>query len=87
MSDWLWDTWEYLAQGGWVMVPMAVASLAMWLMILERWRSFSRLGGRDLDGADALRVVGGAPLPESGRGLRRELIARFTAARVSDPRP
>jgi biopolymer transport protein ExbB len=82
MHDWLYDTWDYLAQGGWVMIPMAAASLVMWMMILERWRTFARLGGRDLATADALRVVGGAELPASGHGLRSEVLARFIAARV-----
>ena len=47
MNDRLWDTWDYLAQGGWVMVPIAACSLLMWMFILERWLAFARLGGRD----------------------------------------
>ena len=82
MREWLWDTWDYLAQGGWVMIPMAVASLFMWVMILERWGTFRRLSGRDLETSDALRVVGGGALPDSGHGLRREVLALFDEARV-----
>jgi biopolymer transport protein ExbB len=85
MLEWLLDTRDYLAQGGWVMVPMAAASLAMWVMILERFRTFARLGGHDLAPDEALRVVGGASLPDSGAGLRREIVARFEAARIGRP--
>lgn len=82
MAEWMLDTGEYLAQGGWVMVPLAAASVLMWVMILERWITFRRLGGSDLAPDVALRVVGGAPLPESGSGLRREIVERFADARI-----
>ncbi|MBE0567799.1 MAG: hypothetical protein IH621_17730, partial [Krumholzibacteria bacterium] len=61
MIDRLWDTWEYLAQGGWVMIPIAASSLLMWVFVLERWLTFGRLGGRDIAPAEGLRVVSGAP--------------------------
>ncbi|MFO7608456.1 MAG: MotA/TolQ/ExbB proton channel family protein [Candidatus Krumholzibacteriia bacterium] len=81
MSDTLWDTWEYLAQGGWVMFPIAASSLLMWVFILERWHAYGRLGGRDIEPAEGLRVVGGAPVPEGADGLRRRLVAGFARAR------
>ena len=27
LRDWLWATWDYLVQGGWVMLPMVTLSL------------------------------------------------------------
>ena len=81
MSDRLLDTFEYLAQGGWVMLPIAASSLLMWVFILERWLTFARLGGRDIAPAEGLRVVDGGPVPDGDNGLRRRLVVGFARAR------
>lgn len=85
MGDWYFETMEYLEQGGWVMVPLALCSLAMWLLILDRVLVFRRFGNRDLDLATVLhRVRGGGngkPLP----GLRGELFGTFLRDRFGDP--
>ena len=78
MRDWFWDTWDYLAQGGWVMVPIAASSLLMWVFILERWSVYARLGGPDIEPAEGLRVVGGGEAPDEGGGLRRRLERGLT---------
>jgi biopolymer transport protein ExbB len=81
VSEQLWTTWEYLSQGGWVMVPMAAASLVMWAMILERFSTYRRLGGKDIEAIDALQALEGEPVPDRGRGMRRVLLEGFLAAR------
>ena len=81
MIDRFWTTWEYLSQGGWVMIPMAVASLVMWTMILERYGTFRRLGGRDIETVDALRALEGEPVPDRGSGQRRKVLEGFLTAR------
>lgn len=81
MTDTFWNTWDYLAQGGWVMIPIAASSLLMWVFILERWSTFARLGGADIESAEGLRVMGGGDLPPGEGGLRRRLVAAFAAGR------
>ena len=38
---------EYLRQGGWVMVPLAIVSVVMWTLIFERLRSYRALAHSD----------------------------------------
>jgi biopolymer transport protein ExbB len=80
--DQFWTTYDYLRQGGWVMVPIGVASVLMWVMILERMNTFRRLGGKDIEAIDALRALEGQPFPDRGRGLRRKLLEGFLSART-----
>ena len=82
MKDWLLGIWEYLWMGGWVMVPLAAVSVAMWAMILERLRAFARLDGRDIDARDAARALEGATLPTATDGVRRRLLEGFLAVRA-----
>ena len=86
LRDTLWATWDYLVQGGWVMVPMVVASLAMWTLILERWRTYQRYSGRDIEKVDALWALDHDRLPDDRHGLRATLLRRFLAARSGRPR-
>jgi biopolymer transport protein ExbB len=81
-SDLAWSTWDYAVQGGWVMVPMIIGSIAMWALILERMRTYAQLGADDLEAADALAAVAGRPVPAGDRGLRRRVLERFLAART-----
>lgn len=85
LRDWLWATWDYLLQGGWVMVPMVVASVAMWALIFDRMRTYRRLGGGDMEVADALSAMGTGEIPEEGPGLRRGLVRQFQQARSGRP--
>jgi biopolymer transport protein ExbB len=81
VTDQFWTTWEYLSQGGWVMIPMAAASLMMWTMILERFNTYRRLGGKDIEAMDALRALEGQPVPGHGQGMRRKLLENFLTVR------
>ncbi len=75
-------TFDYVMSGGWVMLPMWVVSVFMWFMIIERFRTYGRLAGPDVEIIDALSAIEGAPLPDHSRGLRRQLMDRFLAART-----
>lgn len=85
LNDWLHETIEYLQQGGWVMFPLAVCSLAMWLLILDRVLVFRRFSNRDLDLATVLFRVRGGGNGKSLPGLRGELFGRFLRDRFGDP--
>ncbi len=82
VRDWLWASWDYLLQGGWVMVPMVVASVARWALIFERSRTYRRLGGSDIGAVDALWAVDANEIPQGGHGLRWTLVQRFLQGRT-----
>jgi biopolymer transport protein ExbB len=81
----VWSIVETLMQGGWVMIPLAAVSLAMWGMILERFWTF-----RDLDRADLTLGESEAALVSgrvsAGTGLRTRLLAVLLGARTGRPR-
>ena len=55
MSALFWEAWEYLEQGGWVMIPLAIASIIAVAIAAERFISLTRekvLPHGFLDGLD-----------------------------------
>lgn len=80
--DLAWTTIDYVISGGWIMAPMWIVSVFMWFMIIERFRTYGRLAGPDLETIDALSALEGAPLPAATGGVRRQLMDRFLAART-----
>ncbi len=86
MSDLFWEAYEYLQQGGWIMIPLGVASLAMWALIADRLLSFRAYTAGDVQTGEALQILaGGDPAAVSrGRGLRRELLAALLADRSGE---
>nr|MEE4267125.1 MotA/TolQ/ExbB proton channel family protein [Candidatus Krumholzibacteria bacterium] len=85
MGDWVFETMEYLEQGGWVMFPLALCSLAMWLLILDRFLVFRRFSNRSLDLATVLHRVRGGGNGKPLHGLRGELFGQFLKERFGDP--
>jgi biopolymer transport protein ExbB len=81
-AELVWTTFDYVVSGGWVMWPMWIVSIFMWSMIIERLRTYERLGGDDLETVDALSALDGAALPDSANGLRRVFVERFLAVRT-----
>ena len=54
--------WGFLVSGGPVMIPLAMLSMWMWLLIFKEWLSLKRFRMPfDLDGALACLDQGGAP--------------------------
>ncbi len=74
-------TFHYLRQGGWIMIPLAIASIVLWTLMLERLGSLRTLRRQDLTIDDAIRGVRiGVELVE-GEGLRARLVRSFLARR------
>lgn len=70
-------TFSYLRQGGWIMMPLAIASIVLWTLMLERLAYLRTLRRQDLTIDDATRVVrSGTPFVE-GEGLRARLVRSF----------
>jgi biopolymer transport protein ExbB len=87
----LLPTIEYLEQGGWIMIPLILCSLAMWTLILDRVFTFHRLATpRDLSIPAAIGVLERGSLVEdkdhltraSSDGLCTRVVKAFLAQRV-----
>lgn len=91
LAELAWSTWDYAVQGGWVMIPMIIGSIAMWALILERMRTYARLAGDDVDASAALaavaepRSLNALRLPAGAQGLRRRVLERFLTIRTGRP--
>jgi len=80
------DALEYLFQGGWVMVPLLVCSLAMWTLIVERLLFFVGLTGRDISVTESLRLLDRAGKGgTAGKGLRERLVTATLRERTGRP--
>lgn len=77
---------EYFSQGGWIMVPIALVSLAMWALIIDRFRALGRMASTDIPISEAIRIVrAGSAEGCRGEGLRACLVNRFVRERSGDP--
>jgi biopolymer transport protein ExbB len=74
----LYRAHEYLWQGGWVMAPLLVCSLAMWTLIGERLYFFHSLTRRDIRIRDAIAMLEQGRTTGQARGLRARLVAAFS---------
>jgi biopolymer transport protein ExbB len=84
MTSLFWEAWEYLAQGGWVMIPLAAVSLSMWIFILDSLARFSAYTRGDVDGRQAVHALQSGEPALTGSGLRRALLNRLLADRSGD---
>jgi biopolymer transport protein ExbB len=55
--DLLWSAIDYLAQGGWIMLPLALCSLIMWTLISERLYTLRCLTQNDIELPDAILAL------------------------------
>ncbi len=78
-------TFEYLKQGGWIMIPLALASVTLWTLLLERMSSLRRLSREDLAVDDAISAVREGAASVEGEGLRARLVRSFLAERTGFP--
>ncbi len=79
------DTLDYLFHGGWIMVPLAVCSVIMWTLIVERLFFFVGLTGRDISVREALRLLDRGAQGAEGSGLRTRLVTAFLQERTGRP--
>ncbi|MBD3222951.1 MotA/TolQ/ExbB proton channel family protein [bacterium] len=84
MSDLVWESWEYLKQGGWVMIPLGAASLWMWVLVLDRFAQYAAFTTGDIDAMSAVKALEDQDVDTSGSGLRRMLLNRFLNERSRD---
>jgi biopolymer transport protein ExbB len=85
MRELLWQALDYLDQGGWIMIPLAVACVAMWSLILERLFTFSGYSRQDISVAKATRLLEGEEVELWSKGLRVQLVGSFLRERSGDP--
>jgi len=76
---------EFARSGGWVMMPLGVASVLMWTLIVERVMTFRRLARRDLGIQDAVHAVQGQPVNVFGVGMRATLVRAFISRKTGKP--
>jgi biopolymer transport protein ExbB len=77
---------DYLRAGGVVMVPLALVSLSMWLLIVDRALFFRRLHHKNMNLKTALEHIrhNRMPDPTRYRGAVSLLVARFLMRRSND---
>ncbi len=78
-------TIEYLQQGGWIMVPLAAASLVLWTLILERLSFLRGLRCGDITIDEVIALLRRGAVCVEGDGLRARLIRNFLARRSGFP--
>ena len=81
----LLNTYQYLMQGGWIMIPLAVCSMVMWILIMERLITYYQLSQRSVDTVTAIAIVQGAQEPIVGGGLYARLVRCFVDSRSGVP--
>lgn len=77
---------DYLRAGGVTMLPLALVSVGMWLLIVERALFFRRLHRKNMPLKTALAHIHGNRLPDPAqyRGAVSLLVARFIERRSFD---
>ena len=76
---------DYMRLGGWVMIPIGVCSVAMWMFIAERLRVYRALGSGDVSIAEAIAVVSDGADLRPVDGLRARLVRGYLDGRCGYP--
>jgi biopolymer transport protein ExbB len=79
------NAYDYLQQGGWIMIPLGVTSLVMWALIIERLITFRNMTHLDIPLDMAIRAVRIEPREFYGSGLRTQLVRGFLSERSGIP--
>jgi biopolymer transport protein ExbB len=76
----------YFSQGGWIMFPIATVSIAMWALIVDRFRALRGMTSNDISIKEAIARIRGKENTQSDcEGLRACLVNSFVAERAGDP--
>jgi biopolymer transport protein ExbB len=92
MIDLLQTSWlqleDYLRAGGMVMLPLALVSLVMWVLIADRALFFRRLHRKNMETLTAFEHIRAdrMPDPQCFRGAVSLLVAQFLSRRSGDPK-
>lgn len=78
----------YINTGGVVMIPLALNSLIMWVLIIDRALFFRRLYRKNMDSRTALTHISDNQMPDPARykGIVSMLVAEFIQRRSSSNR-
>lgn len=82
--DMVTNVYEYLRQGGPVMIPLIMTSLWMWFLIVERLLYFRRMDREDLSLKEAVEMLSGTSLPGTSSGLINRVVASFLKERTGN---
>jgi biopolymer transport protein ExbB len=77
MDQLLTRTYDYIVQGGWVMVPLSVASIILWMFMFERLSVLRALRKNDITIDQAIDAIRNHDAPVEGEGLRAQLVRDF----------
>ncbi len=83
--DLWWRLLDYARSGGWIMVPLGLASAIMWMLIVERMLTFRRYFKHDIGVQEAVHAVMGERVNTFGNGVRATLVREFMRERTGDP--
>jgi len=79
-------TYDYILQGGWVMIPLSLASIVLWMFMLERLSVLRSLARNDVTIDQAIDAVRNHRRPVDGNGLRASLVRDYLEHRSGIPR-
>ena len=86
MSELIEKAGSYFIQGGWIMFPIAAVSIAMWALIVDRFRVLGRMTNSDISIHEAIaRIRRYGNTPCDGEGLRACLVNSYISERSGDP--
>jgi biopolymer transport protein ExbB len=77
---------DYLAAGGFIIIPLILVSLIMWILIVDRALFFRRLGRKTMDTQTAWDHIHANHIPDPGkyRGAVSLLVVEFLRRRSGD---
>jgi biopolymer transport protein ExbB len=78
---------KYLEDGGWVMIPLIVVSVLMWVLIINRTFFFRSLYRKNISREKAGQYLqeGSAPDPKTYRGAISLLVRLYVERRTGEP--
>jgi biopolymer transport protein ExbB len=79
------NSYDYLLQGGWIMIPLCIVSMIMWILIFERMYTFRTMQRKDITSDLALQVIEGKRVELYSGGLKTRLVKCFVKDRTGIP--
>ena len=78
-EDLIYGAFEYLRSGGIIMLPLALVSFFMWVLILNRFFLFRKMSNHDISVKNAREYIikGTCPDLKKNTGLRARFTVRF----------